>query len=284
MSWSLSSTVPRASMRAISVSNARPPSSIGRPSASSSRRWRTTLNRPNSIVAGTSGSPGMLSDCSAALQRFSDFRMNASALLGYAITANEALVDDVEPERRKLSHRSTNRVEKSFCGDEIGGFEPLGEAAVHRPQQLARLGHSLPSAPEPGEARSGSQLPGERALASRHLERLMEALLGSLDSGRYSLQEMQLPLRAEQLGEAPSLFGLLRARERLIDHTESIGNGSGTAKTRSQLGKKQSYVVMKGGLGQSLERRLKQLRASAMTPSLDEQCALEALRPGVPDL
>jgi len=36
-----------------------------------------------------------------------------------------------------VSSRSTNRVEKSFCGDEIGGFEPLGEAAVDRPQQLA---------------------------------------------------------------------------------------------------------------------------------------------------
>src|SRR6266705_1483725 len=100
-------------------------------------------------------------------------------------------------ERRKLSHRSTKRVEKSFCRYEIGGFEPLGEAAVDRPQQPARLGHSLLFAPEPGEARSGPQLPGESALASRHLERPVEAFLGGLDSDRYSLEEQQLPLRAE---------------------------------------------------------------------------------------
>src|SRR5437899_12500077 len=90
---------------------------------------------------------------------------------------------------------STKRGEKSFCGDEIGGFEPLGEAAVDRPQQLARLGHSLLSAPEPGEARSGPQLPGERALASRDVECLMEAFLGSFDAGRYSSQKTQLALR-----------------------------------------------------------------------------------------
>src|SRR5882724_8344631 len=284
MSWSLSSTVPRASMRAISVSNARPPSSIGRPSASSSRRWRTTLNRPNSIVAGTSGSPGMLSDCSAALQRFSDFRMNASALLGYAITANEALVDDVEPERRKLSHRSTNRVEKSFCGDEIGGFEPLGEAAVDRPQQLARLGRSLLSAPEPSEAHSGTQLPGESALASRHVECLTEACLSSLGSGRSSPQEKQLALRAEQLCNAPSRFRLLRVCERRIGHRQPLGNLPGTAETRGQLGQKQTHVVMKAGRGQSLEGRLEQLRARETLPSLDEHDPLEALRPNVPHL
>jgi hypothetical protein len=46
-----------------------------------------------------------------------------NALLGQAITAPEALVDGVEPEGWKLSHRSTNRGEERFGGDEIGGFE-----------------------------------------------------------------------------------------------------------------------------------------------------------------
>src|SRR5439155_24780500 len=62
-----------------------------------------------------------------------------NALLSQAITTPEALVDGVEPERRKLSHRSTNRVEKSFCGDEIGGSESLGEAAVDGRQQRGGL-------------------------------------------------------------------------------------------------------------------------------------------------
>src|SRR5207253_8981851 len=97
----------------------------------------------------------------------------------------------------KLSHRSTNGVEKSFCGDQITRFEPLGEAAVDRPQQLARLGLSLLSAPEAGEAGSGSQFPGESTLASRHVECLLEALLRRRERGRFSPQENQLPLRAE---------------------------------------------------------------------------------------
>jgi hypothetical protein len=60
----------------------------------------------------------------------------------------------------------------------------------------------------------------------------MEALLGGLGSGRYSLQEMKLPLRAEQLREAPSLFRLLRARERLVDHNQPLCGLVGTAETR----------------------------------------------------
>src|SRR5205814_2227318 len=58
--------------RAISVSKARPPSSTGRPSARSSRRWRTTLNRPNSMITGSSGGSPTVSDCSAKLQNFSE--------------------------------------------------------------------------------------------------------------------------------------------------------------------------------------------------------------------
>ena len=115
------------------------------------------------------------------------------------------------------------------------------------------------SAPQPGEAHSGPQLQGERALASRHVECLMKALLGSLERRRHSLQEKQLPFCAEQLREVPSRFGLLRARQRLVHHTQPLGNLSATAETRSELGKKQTHVVMHGGLGQSLERRLEQL-------------------------
>src|SRR6266446_9801579 len=97
----------------------------------------------------------------------------------------------------RLSPRSTNGGEERFGGDEIGGGEPLGEAAVDGGQQLARLAHSLLSAPESGEARSGPQFPGESALASRYVECLMKALLGRRDRGRFSPQEKQFPLRAE---------------------------------------------------------------------------------------
>ena len=43
-----------------------------------------------------------------------------NALLGRALTTPEALVDGVEPERRKLSHRSANRGEKRTS---LGGAE-----------------------------------------------------------------------------------------------------------------------------------------------------------------
>ena len=67
----LAEDLPRASMRAISVSNARPPSSATRPSASSSRRWGTTLNLRNSILTGSSGGPALVADCSPGIQNFS---------------------------------------------------------------------------------------------------------------------------------------------------------------------------------------------------------------------
>src|SRR2546430_11849754 len=88
----------------------------------------------------------------------------------------------------------------------------------------------------------------------------------------------------EQLGAAPSRFGLLSARQHLVAHGEPLGILPGTAETRSQPRKKQTHVVMEAGLGQSLESRLEQLRASAILPSLDEQYPLEALRPDVPHL
>lgn len=124
------------------------------------------------------------------------------------------------------------RLEERLRGHQIGGTESLGEAAVDGGQQLARLTHSLLSVPQPSEAHSGPQLPGESALISRNVERPVEALLGGLGSGRHSLQEMKLPLRAEQLREAPSRFRLLGPRQRVVDHTQPLGNVPGTAETR----------------------------------------------------
>ena len=112
----------------------------------------------------------------------------------------------------------------------------------------------------------------------------MEAFLGSFDGGRYSSQEKQLALRAEQLREVPSRFRLLRTRQRLVDHNQPLGDLPSAAKTRRQLGEKQTHVVMKGWLGQPLEGRLEQLRTGAILPSLDEQYRLEALCPHGPHL
>src|SRR5262245_63478599 len=111
----------------------------------------------------------------------------------------------------KFSRRSAKRVEQSLCCDEIGRSEPLGEAAVDGRQQLACLARTLLSVPQPGEAHCRPQLPGKRTLTSRHLDRLLEAGLGSFDGGRYSPQDKQLPFLADQLREIPSPFSLIRA-------------------------------------------------------------------------
>src|SRR5262249_4977135 len=64
-------TVPRASIRASSVSNARPPSVTDLPSARSSRRCATTLKRPNSRTAKGSRSPSIAGHCTEPFQEFS---------------------------------------------------------------------------------------------------------------------------------------------------------------------------------------------------------------------
>jgi len=94
---------------------------------------------------------------------------------------------------------------------------------------------------------------------SRHVEGPMEAFSAVSTAVGTRSSRSSSPFVAEQLREVPSRFGLLRARQRLVDHPEPLGNLPGAAKTRSQLGKKQTQVVMNGGLGQSLERRLEQL-------------------------
>src|SRR4029453_11986325 len=71
---------------------------------------------------------------------------------------------------------STKGGTESLFRDEIGGPKPLGEAAVDRRQQLARVVRSLLSAPETGEGHRGTQFPGERALISRNVERPAEAV------------------------------------------------------------------------------------------------------------
>src|SRR4029450_12497152 len=145
----------------------------------------------------------------------------------------------------ELSRRSAKRVEQSLCRDEIGVAESLGEAAVDGRQHLACLAHTLLSVPEACEARRRPQLPGERALTSRHVECLLEAGLGTFDGGRYWPQEKQLPLRAEQLCEVPSRSSLLRARQRLVDHSQPLGNQPRAAETHRELRKEQTHQMIK---------------------------------------
>src|SRR6516225_314909 len=65
ISSSLPTTAPFASISAIRTSKARPPSSIGRPSAKTSRRCGKILKRPISTLAGASDTESTRRDCSA---------------------------------------------------------------------------------------------------------------------------------------------------------------------------------------------------------------------------
>src|SRR5262245_6051361 len=184
----------------------------------------------------------------------------------------------------ELARRSAKRVEQSLRRNEIGASESLGEAAVDGRQHLACLAHSLLSVPEAREAHRRPQLPRERTLASRDVEGLTVAFLGSFGGGWSSLQEKQLPLRAKKLCEVPSRFRLLHTRQRLVDHGQRVGNQPGAAETHRELRKEQTHQVIKNWPGQPSEGRLEQIRARAMIPSIDEQYPLVALRPGSPDL
>jgi hypothetical protein len=72
ISSSLLTTAPLASISTTSTSKARPPSSIGRPSARTSRRCSRILKRPNSKLAGASDTGSIVGDCSRPFQTNSD--------------------------------------------------------------------------------------------------------------------------------------------------------------------------------------------------------------------
>ena len=69
----LLTTAPRTSISAISTSNARPPSSTGRLSASSARRCDRTRKRPNSTAVGASSAGDMVIDRQSDLRGFQGF-------------------------------------------------------------------------------------------------------------------------------------------------------------------------------------------------------------------
>src|SRR5438094_9413221 len=137
---------------------------------------------------------------------------------------------------------------------------------------------------EPCKARRAPQLPRESVLTSRPLERLSEAFLGVGDVGRGSPHEEQLAVLAQQFGKTPSFFTPLGASQCALHHHKSLRKPPGTAETLRQFRKKEIRVVMKGRLGNSVEPRPQQSRASAALASLDEEHPLEALPPRIPGL
>ena len=70
-----------------------------------------------------------------------------------------------------LTTSSSQLVEQRLGILQIGGVEALGEPAVDRRQQLARLGGLALVAPQPGEAGGGAQFPRLRLLRTGSLDR-----------------------------------------------------------------------------------------------------------------
>src|SRR5262245_2832659 len=123
---------------------------------------------------------------------------------------------------------------------------------IHRRQQVAGLTRPALSAPEAGEARGSSQLPG-KSLTSCRLERLPEAFHGVGDRPRRAAEEKQFTLPAEQLGTTPSLFSPLHARERVINDRKALPNPLGGAQALRELGKQIRVKVQRPRRG-ALER------------------------------
>src|SRR5271167_4549862 len=95
--------------------------------------------------------------------------------------------------------------------------QALGEPIINRRQKFARLVAPSLFAPQSGKARGAAQLPGERALPARPVERLSEVTLGRRCGSRRALRQKKLALDAQQLGSCPAFFALLGAGDCLLD-------------------------------------------------------------------
>src|SRR4051812_16551364 len=77
--------------------------------------------------------------------------------------------------RRPL--RSSQLVQQRVCVLQIGGVEPLGEPAIDRRQQVARLPPPSLLAPQPRQANGGPQLMAFRLLSPRNRQRRLQGIL-----------------------------------------------------------------------------------------------------------
>ena len=91
-------------------------------------------------------------------------------------------------------------IQKLFRRDQIGGAETLRKAVVDRLEAGDGVGGAALIAQQAGEARRGAQLPGQRLLPARPIERLPEEILRRFRGCRSALQQKKLALEAQQLG------------------------------------------------------------------------------------
>src|ERR1700738_1989492 len=137
------------------------------------------------------------------------------------------------PGANRLSQASplgiVKSVDQCFCSFEIGSFETLGEPIGDRREKRNRLCGPMLVAQQPGEARGGAQFPGQGSLPVRPVERLPQVTLGRRRGFGRVLQQNELALDAQQLGDWPAFFGALGSQDRLLDRGEPVGNLPGPA-------------------------------------------------------
>jgi hypothetical protein len=105
--------------------------------------------------------------------------------------------------------RLCERVEEGLCSFQIGRGEPFGEAVVDRLEKRQAIRGTALIGPQPGKARCGAQFPGQRTWPARPIERLPEMILGRRRRSKCALQQEELALDAQELGDYPAFFGSL---------------------------------------------------------------------------
>src|SRR6266481_3775664 len=179
--------------------------------------------------------------------------------------------------------RLSEAVEQRLGGPEIGGAKALGEAAVERREELTRrLGPAL-CMPQAGEAGGAAQLHGQNPLLARPVQRVLEVLLGPGGGARGSRQQDQFALDAQELRDAPMLLVTLGSGERLVDRGESLGDLPASGQPLRKAAEQGGMVRDEAGFAELVEGVAEKRESAADLAALDEQDAIEAATPRVPD-
>ena len=112
---------------------------------------------------------------------------------------------------------SRQLVEQRFSVLEIGGVEALGEPAIDRRDEVARVGSLAPVAPKPSQVKRGFQLERLGALLAGDHQRPLEA---GFSLGGPIKRQRQHALQAMQIGIAPVLARPPGQLDRLVEDRE----------------------------------------------------------------
>ena len=116
----------------------------------------------------------------------------------------------------------------------------------------------------------------------RPVERLPEVVLGRCRGSGRALQQNELALNAQQLGNQPAFFGMLGSRHRLLDHGEPVGDlpGTGQGFRHQERDEPQGDEL---GFAEFVKAGAQQPQSGGGIPTLDDEHPLMAAAPGLPE-